>query len=585
MKKRSGTTRSKTTKSHVRRKAKKSRPKTAVKRRLRGHLVSREELAKLQDSLREAQETLDAIRSGEVDAVVVSGVNGNQIYSMAGAEQPYRVYVEQMQEGAVTVSGDGMILYCNQRFAEMVKRPLEKVISSSLTEFLTGDAWAEIAAVFGAGQDVIKHVSTLQREANEPLPVTLTASPLPVDQQQMMCLVVTDLTTQQERESYRLAKELAEKASAAKDSFLAALSHELRTPLTPTLMAASELEQNPALPTGVRQQLAMIRRNIELEARLIDDLLDLTRIARGKLELRLALTDLSTVIAGAISICQSEIDEKQIKFRYDPPATHTAVEVDTVRLQQAVWNLLRNAVKFTPRGGTVEVRTGNRGTHVYVEVTDSGMGFDPEVAPKLFLAFEQGGQQITRKFGGLGLGLAITRSILEAHGGTVTGESAGSGKGATFTLLLPASHSAMPGDVSEPSTSRIAQGRPLRLLLVEDHKDTRTALELILKRSKHHVRTATSAQEALRLAGHEPFDLVISDLGLPDQSGLEMMKQLRDKFGLKGIAVSGYGMNDDVERSREAGFFHHLTKPISMVGLRKVVADFASQIQTSPPSS
>ncbi|MEO6567211.1 MAG: ATP-binding protein [Opitutaceae bacterium] len=548
-------------------------------------MITRPELTRLQESLREAQETLEAIRSGEVDAVVVTGVNGSQVYSMAGADQPYRVYVEQMQEGAVTVSPEALILYCNQRFADMVRRPLEKVISTNLTDYINDSAWKEVAEVFGKEQDVIKHVTTLKDGKQGPLPVTLTASPLPVDGQQMMCLVVTDLTAQQETENYRVAKELAEKASAAKDSFLAALSHELRTPLTPTLIAAAELEQNTALPEKVREQLTVIRRNIELEARLIDDLLDLTRIARGKLELRLALTDVHTVVQGAIAICQAEITSKRLQLRYQAGAVNAVANADGVRLQQAVWNLLRNAVKFTPDGGAVEIRTGNRGGSIFVEVKDTGMGFEPEMAPKLFSAFEQGGKQITRNFGGLGLGLAITRSIMDAHQGKVKAESAGQGRGSTFTLELPTQEArsgrplltaTLEGMPAVPTPSR-----PLRLLLVEDHNDTRVALEMILRRAKHHVQAARSAREALALAADQPFDLVISDLGLPDQSGLEMMVQLRDRFGLKGIAVSGYGMEDDVTRSREAGFLHHLTKPISMDGLRKIIADYGKELHES----
>lgn len=539
-----------------------------------------DELEATREQLREARETLEAIRTGEVDALVMSGKNGHKVYSLAGAEEPYRVYIEHMQEGAVTASAEGLVLYCNQRFADMLELPLEKVIGSHLPSNLSSVGWGKVSAVVNRRNGVVKHETLLQRASGQPLPVHLTASRLPVGDRTVICLVVTDLTEQKEKAELHVAKEVAEKANAEKDEFLAKLSHELRTPLTPTLMAAGELEHNALLPDKVRQQLAMIRRNVELEARLIDDLLDLTRIARGKLELRLAPTDIHAVVQRAIAICQAEIDGKRLKLRFNASASRTLVEADVVRLQQAVWNLLRNAVKFTPDGGTIEVRTGNDGARVFVQVKDSGMGFNSEMGPKLFCAFEQGGKQITRSFGGLGLGLAITRSIMESHGGTVRGDSPGPNLGAIFTLDLPvhekADSRAKPSVDHELSSLDANQSaRPMRLLLVEDHNDTRFALELILKRSKHLVKSASSARGALELAAQHPFDLVISDLGLPDLSGLEMMAQLRDRFGLKGIAVSGYGMEEDVARSREAGFLHHLTKPISMDGLRKLIADFS----------
>ena len=250
-----------------------ARAQTGRAKAKNGHWISPVELAKLQSNLREAQETLEAIRSGEVDAVVVHGPHGNQIYSLTSAEQPYRVYVEQMQEGAVTVSSDAMILYCNQRFADMMQVPLERVISSQLSNYLGPQAWEKIATVFDQGS-VVKHQCLLEPSAGGKLPVNLTASRLPLENQNVMCLVVTDLTEQKKHEEVRLARELAEKASLAKDDFLAALSHELRTPLTPVLITTNALEQNRGLSTEIREALKLIRRNVELEARLIDDLLD-----------------------------------------------------------------------------------------------------------------------------------------------------------------------------------------------------------------------------------------------------------------------------------------------------------------------
>ncbi|MGC4072809.1 MAG: ATP-binding protein [Nibricoccus sp.] len=540
----------------------------------KSHTISRSELQRLQDSLREAQETLDAIRSGEVDAVVVSGGNGNQIYSLAGAEQPYRVYVERMQEGAVTISADGLILYCNHRFAEMLREPLERVIGSDISNKLEARIWKKLSAVFSGDGEIVTEVGQLIATESQPLTTKLTASHLPIEGGLVMCLVVTDLTAEKIHAETRMAKEVAEQANASKDAFLAALSHELRTPLTPVLTTITELAEEGGLPAPIRGQLEMARRNVELEARLIDDLLDLTRIARGKLELRKGPVDLHAVLDSALEICSSDVQAKKHTLRVEPSATQFTTEGDVVRLQQAMWNLIRNAVKFTPEGGEISIRTGVRDGLFWIEVSDNGVGFDPSGREKIFQAFEQGGRHVTRQFGGLGLGLAITKSVMEAHGGTVTAESDGKGKGARFTLEIPIKVVGASRPPMEDS-SRKQPARPLNILLVEDHKDTRTTMERWLRRGKHTVTTADSATAALQAAESGSFDLVISDLGLPDRSGIELMRELSEQHALQGIAVSGYGMEDDVAKSHEAGFVHHLTKPVSLEKLGGLLAQWS----------
>jgi PAS domain S-box-containing protein len=540
----------------------------------RKRLISEDDLARLQDRLQEAQETLDAIRNGEVDAVVVAGSNGSQVYSLAGAEQPYRVYVERMREGAVTVSSNGLILYCNRCFAEMVKTPLERAIGSDLRLSVPPEVWKTISEVFDASE-VVEHECHIEDLSGGTLPVKLTASPLPLEDQKVMCLVVTDLTAQQEQEKLRLAKEVAERASLAKDSFLAALSHELRTPLTPALIAAATLENDPTLPDSVRQDIAMIRRNVELETRLIDDLLDLTRIANGKLELHKATVELHALLTRAWEICDSGIKQKFLTLDLRLEAHETHVLGDAVRLQQAIWNLIRNAVKFTPEHGMISIATMNCEGRVRVVIKDSGIGFEPRLASMLFDAFEQTGRDITKRFGGLGLGLAISRSIVLGHGGDIRAESPGLHKGATFTIDLPLEkREGKRFDAIQPPEDE-ANGTQLRILLVEDHEDTRQTMVRVLQRWGHSVEAAASAHAALNLAAKHPFDLVISDLGLPDESGAGLMSKLRDGFGIQGIAVSGYGMEHDVAESQAAGFAHHLTKPIQIERLRQLLRKVA----------
>jgi signal transduction histidine kinase/CheY-like chemotaxis protein len=399
------------------------------------------------------------------------------------------------------------------------------------------------------------------------------------------------------------AKTAAESANQAKDDFLAVLSHELRTPLTPALAAAGALEGDRALPAGVRDDLGMIRRNIELEARLIDDLLDLTRITRGKLQISPRPVEVHRLVDSVLSICRHDAGEKRLTLRTDLCCARAHVLADPARLHQVLWNLVKNAVKFTPAGGTVTVRTvgpvcgcgmavggseveGAAGAStLLIDVIDTGIGIAPDALPRIFDAFEQGDRSRARQFGGLGLGLAISKALVEAHdGGELTAASDGPGTGATFGLRLPLCDAPAGEDTvidaggsggveGQTANGRVGRSGPAadsltssRVLLVEDHPDTARMMGRLLRGCGCDVRTAESVQEAVSAAEAGPFDLLISDLGLPDGTGLDLPARLRQDhpaYRFVAIALSGYGMEDDLRRSREAGFAAHLTKPVS----------------------
>ena len=400
---------------------------------------------------------------------------------------------------------------------------------------------------------------------------------------------------QRAQQELETAHREAQAANEAKDQFLATLSHELRTPLTPILAVISRLEEDPRFG-GQSDELAMIRRNAELEARLIDDLLDLTRITRGKLELHRRKTDARQVVQHALATTERELVEKGLRLEVWLAAESHRVAADAARLTQVFWNLLSNAVKFTPAGGKVSVRSrlepGPSGRReLVVEVRDSGIGIEPDVLPRIFDAFEQTGRRITRQFGGLGLGLAVSRAIVNLHGGRLTAASEGRARGAAFTVRLPlvASHEDMEETGIRFSRPRpdetgpeAGAQRPSRILLVEDHADTAEAMADLLRLSGHEVTIAGSVGEALaaaEAAGNcSRFDLVLSDLGLPDGSGQDLMRELSRRHGLKGIALSGYGMEDDVQRSREAGFAHHLTKPVDRQALETTIRQVVSEV-------
>ncbi len=361
------------------------------------------------------------------------------------------------------------------------------------------------------------------------------------------------------------------RANGAKDDFLAALSHELRTPLTPVLMTAAMMESDATLEPEQREQLAMMRRNVELEARLIDDLLDLTRITRGKLELHYGRADIHVLLEHTEGIIRSDAHGKGVRVQLYLEARDHIANGDAARLQQVFWNMLKNAIKFTPEGGEVAVRTSNsEDNRVCVEVCDNGVGIDPEFLPSIFNPFTQGNRQAAGATSGLGLGMSISKTIVELHGGSIRAQSDGLGRGAKFTVELATDSSVTPPQLTAPS-ERSKKPR-YHLLVVEDHQPTLDVLARLLCKQGHQVETASSVEAALALAAAgTAFDLVISDLGLPDGNGIDLMVQLRRDFGLRGIALSGYGMDEDLARTKRAGFLAHLVKPIDFERLNRVI--------------
>jgi signal transduction histidine kinase/CheY-like chemotaxis protein len=363
-----------------------------------------------------------------------------------------------------------------------------------------------------------------------------------------------------------------QQASRAKDHFLAALSHELRTPLTPVLMCAASLEHEETLAPEFREQASMMRRNVELEARLIDDLLDLTRISRGKLELQLNSTDVHSLLAHTEQIVRSEAQGKGVTLGLHLGADEHHVAADAARLHQVFWNMVKNAIKFTPAGGVITVSTANAPGRIRIEVRDNGIGIDPNLLPSVFGAFVQGEGASELASRGLGLGMSISKTIVELHGGTIRAESAGAGAGATFTVELETAMSAVKATRASGAPASFP-ARAYSLLVVEDHQPTLDVLARLLRKQGHAVVTASTVQTALKCAAEGQFDLVISDIGLPDGNGVDLMVQLTRDYGLRGIALSGYGMDADFARTKDAGFLAHLIKPVDFERLNRVLEE------------
>ena len=539
---------------------------------------TQDDVKELRARLEEAEDTLRAIRQGEVDALVVLDKQGEKVYTLKSADRPYRIMIEEMGQGAATLLADGTILYCNRCFAELVKTPLEHVLGVSVHTFVAPASREPFSSLLnqvldqGEPQGSSRGEIQMQTAAGSPVPVYVAVTPLSREEGPALCLVVTDLTGQK-------AAAAAEAANQAKDHFLATLSHELRTPLTPVLAMVSGFEKDERLPEDVRGHLVMMRRNLELEARLIDDMLDLTRVSRGKLELRREPADLVAILEHALQTLDRGVLAKRLRIVTEISREDCFLSADPPRLTQVFWNLLHNAAKFTPEGGTITVRTRREKDGCVVEIADTGMGIEAEALEHIFNAFDQGRPGMAGRFGGLGLGLAISKAIVEMHGGSLTASSGGRNQGATFTVRLPANGVPAPALSKAPPSPEPGlrgAGSP-HLLLVEDHFDTAEAMAELLKGLGYRVTTAATVAAGLEAAERADrdggIDLVVSDLGLPDGSGLDLMRTLSSRYGLRGIALSGYGMEDDLQKSREAGFEKHVTKPVSLQALEAVLQE------------
>jgi len=305
-----------------------------------------------------------------------------------------------------------------------------------------------------------------------------------------------------------------------------------------------------------------------------------TRISKGKLQLSLETASVHEILQRSYEICREEIAAKDLKIEFRLRADQAYVEGDPARLQQVFWNLIKNSVKFTPAKGRIVIETVNPTPDtVEIRTTDTGIGIEADQMERIFNAFEQGQSSITRRFGGLGLGLAISKAMVNAHGGTIRAESSGKNRGATFivtlaTVAAPATVVSVPeAKGPEQAALKTAQvkGTGPRVLVVDDHVDTCTGMKMMLERRGYRVTVAHTADQAVEKTEREAFDLVISDIGLPDRSGYELMEELSTTKNLRGIALSGFGMENDVSRARAAGFSEHLTKPINFDRLDEAI--------------
>lgn len=487
--------------------------------------------------------------------------------------------VESTDDAVVSKNLDGVIRTWNVGAERIFGWKADEVIGRPINLIIPPDRQHEETEILRRLRrgERIDHFETLRVAKDGRLvDVSVTISPVRNAAGALVAAskIARDITQQKQiLRELSAAKEEAENANHAKDHFLMRLSHELRTPLTPVLAELSFLEASGTLPEAIAPRLAMLRRNIETEARLVDDLLDLSRIANGKLQLHYEVVDLHQAVRSAMTMIHTGMEAQEQELVLGLRATQHKVWGDPGRLQQILLNLLSNAVKFTPRGGQIAIRSSNddTGDTVRIEVSDSGIGIAPEALPLLFQSFEQVGRG--GQFGGLGLGLAISNTLATIHNGKINASSPGVDQGATFTLELPTTTVPEPAR-QVPNRTRL-DGTGLRVLLVEDHIDTRDVMARLLQGLGCSVQVAGSVREAIEFGSSGGFDVLLCDLGLPDGSGLDVMRQLRATTRIRGMALSGFGHENDVERSLAAGFEKHITKPINFLALQEAVLSLA----------
>ena len=507
------------------------------------------------DGRADAERAMEAIHNGNIDGIVVGG---EQIMLVADAHRPYRALVDRMQQGAVTVTRHGEVLYANDRFSMMVGRPRDALLGLPLHEALGTDA---IDVPFlGSHDDTTPREFTITRSDGTHTRVSWTAQG--VEGMDAVTLILSDLT---ERDRYRRIQERAQR----NDQFLAVLAHELRNPLGSIRNAVELLGRSQTLRTTEAESVDLIKRQSATLARLVDDLLDVHRLNDGTILLRREPVDLRSVVRNAVQVVQSNIAAKKQQVGLQLASEPLFVDADEVRVAQVLSNLLFNACKFTGVAGRIEIvaaraRSDDGIELARVEVIDNGIGIEQPLIDRIFEPYVQAPRKLETLPEGLGLGLSVARRLAELHGGTLRARSDGPGRGSTFVFELPLC------DVPSQAASRptdVAAPRRLRILIADDDSDSAASLAALLELIGHETFTARNGREALAMADELRPHVAILDIGMPDVDGYAVARALRDRAWASGIvlyALTGWGQSTDRERTRAAGFDRHFVKPVTV---------------------
>jgi signal transduction histidine kinase/CheY-like chemotaxis protein len=525
------------------------------------------DIEELRTRLIEAESNLQAIHSGEIDALLLADEKGERrVFTLRSADAPYRALVERMQEGAATLSVSGDIVYCNQRFADLVHTPLEQVFGASIGQFLPSAEGDIVRAMLDHGSG--RYQTRLVLDGQEATEVQVTLSSVVLDDVEHRTLILSDISS--------LAR--AQRENRSKDEFLAMLAHELRNPLGAIQGAVHALALlNQTEPMALRAT-GIIKRQVVHMARLVDDLLDVGRAVTGKIVLKRIPVNLADAVKASIGAIATGNPNNH--GRVDLVSEPVWVSGDPVRLEQIVGNLVSNALKFTRGEGVISVFVGREGDDAVLRVADQGIGIPADMLPKIFDLFVQAHHTIDRTRGGLGIGLTLVRRLAELHGGTVHAASDGDGHGSTFTVRMPT----VAAPKTEDAAAAISNGKEnrrafesRRVLLVDDNHDSREMYRAVLRAHGHDVCEAPDGERALALFQQRgldrPLDVAFIDIGLPGgMDGYELARRIRSlPMGrdVRLVALTGYGFPEDRQQSRLAGFARHLVKPVEPEALQR----------------
>ena len=546
------------------------------------------QLRSLRERLEEVEETIAAVRAGHVDAVVVSAEPGEELYVLERIDRPYRLLLESMAHGAAIVDADGRIAYCNRSLAELFRRSRDEVTGSHWRDYLSGpDALGLADAMREVSERTSGRVEVLvQRPGASPQPIEIVIHPSPI--RAIFCFVIMDLgprrliqdlvetrkrLSESDAKYRRLYAELREE-ERRKDEFLAVLAHELRNPLAPLRNALHLLRTEPSRDVA-EQARAIMERQLDSVVRLVDDILDVSRLMSGKVALRTEPLELASVFARAVDVIRAQVEVQGQELIVALPEEPIQFEGDEVRIAQAIGNILSNAVKYTDKGGRIFLSGERDQDRIVIRVRDTGIGIPPDVLPRVFDLFVQADRSLTRSQGGLGIGLTLVKRLVEMHGGRVQAASDGLGRGCEFTVILPTASTGEVGGDDERRDEGVSIASR-RVLVVEDDQDSAQSLAMLLQIWGHRVEIAVDGHQALDAARTFEPEIVLLDIGIPGLDGYEVAARLRSEHGaeLKLIALTGYGREDDRRRSRDAGFDRHMTKPLEPSRLRDMLASF-----------
>ena len=526
-------------------------------------------IEELRRRLQEAEATINAIRDGHVEALVVSAPGGEQIYTLRSADQPYRLIVEQMREGALTLAADGTILYCNQRFAELMARPPERIAGRALAEFFDAGDLSTLRRVLSS--ESCRAEVQLRNDGGGVTPAQLSSIALTIDGVRTVAVVVTDLTHE------RIERGLRE-SNRLKDEFLATLSHELRTPLNVILGWTRMLLTDNLSEKARRHALELIDRNALAQAQLVNDLVDMSRMTTGKLQVELEPLPVVPVLEAALESVRPAAQAKDITIHTSWQVQDANVLADATRLQQVLWNLLSNAIKFTPNGGRISLSAARVEQRIRIEVMDTGIGIDPAFLPHVFDRFRQADSATTRRYGGLGLGLAIVHDLVRLHGGDVEVRSPGVGQGATFAVTLRASDGPVRAVDRRRRLRKAVSLAGHSIMLLEDHADSRDLLVRALRNSGAAVAAFSAARDAFAALERVRPSVIVADIALPDEDGYSFIRRVRAHStpaiqSVPAIAVTAYATVPDRAEALAVGFQQHLPKPIDPGRLVQAIHD------------